>query len=272
MIQVAAVGVLTGWGEGAAALPDDARRAAAGRGVVELARPAMTGERFRRATRECLLGVAAVESLLRAGGLERQSLRGAGTALVYVTAGAYGASNRAFIDAEMGRSGALHFPYTAPSAVPAEVTIEFGITGQYVTMIGGAPTTIDALWYADGLLAGRACERALVLAVETFAECADLWERGRWLVDRPLVEAAACVLLVPGADDGRVMPAAATSAMETVVRRRAGETLACAPLIGLALARETGDDASSVIGRWYGRRLGMGGDAGPVPSAARAAE
>ncbi|MGH7393400.1 MAG: beta-ketoacyl synthase N-terminal-like domain-containing protein [Candidatus Rokuibacteriota bacterium] len=271
-MKVAAVGVLTGWGEGISALPDDARRAAAGRAIVTLPTPAVGGERFRRATRECRLGVAAVEALLRAAALDRGALHGAGTALVYVTAGAYGASNRAFIDGEATRGGALHFPYTAPSAVPAEVTIEFGITGPYVTLIGGAATAIDALWHADRLLAGGACERALVLAVETVEECASLWAGARWLVGRPLVEAAACALLLPGSAGSRVEPGGQASALETTVRRRCGETLACAPLIGLALALETGEDAWNVTGRWRGRRLGLDRGARPNPRAAAAAE
>ena len=54
--RVEAVGLVTGWGEGAAALPPDARAAAGGRAVIPLERPALDGERFRRATRECLLG------------------------------------------------------------------------------------------------------------------------------------------------------------------------------------------------------------------------
>jgi len=271
-MKVAGVGVLTGWGEGIAALPADARAAAAGRAVVPLATPALAGDRFRRATRECLLGVAAAEAALRAAALDRAGVAGAGTALVYATAGAYGASNRMFIEAEAARGGALHFPYTAPSAVPAEVTIEFGITGPYVTLIGGATATLDALGYAEALLGAGACRRALVLAVETAQECATLWERGRWLVGRPLVEAAACAVLVPGGRRARVAPAAAASALESTVRRRAGETLACAPLIGLALALETGDDHCSLTGQWRGRRYGLAGDVARVPTAAAAAE
>ena len=51
------------------------------------------------------------------------------TALLYVTAAAYGAvqpraSSRA-------RAAASHFPYTAPAVVPAEVAIEFGLRGPY---------------------------------------------------------------------------------------------------------------------------------------------
>lgn len=256
-MRVAAAGVLTAWGEGIGALPDDANRAAAGRTVLTLTPPPIAGERFRRATRECLLGVGAVDALLRAAGLDRQALRGAGTALVYVTAGAYGAANVAFIAPAAAHGGALHFPYTAPSAVPAEVTIEFGITGPYVTLIGGASATIDALWHAGRLLDGGACGRALVLAVETFGECASLWDRGRWLVGRPLVEAAACALLEPGGAAERVLATGGRSALERTVRRRAGETLACGPLIGLALALETGEDALNVTGRWRGRGLGF---------------
>lgn len=273
---VAAVAVLTGWGHGVGALPEDAARAAVGRPVIPLGRPALEGERFRRATRECLLGVAAVDALLREGGVSRDAVRGSSTALLYITGGAYGASNQAFVLAESRRqariedgppqkrsgspvpSGTLHFPYTAPSAMAGEVAIEFGLTGPYGILIGGAAATIDALWQATRLLAGGRCERVLVLAVETFEECADLYARGRWLVGRPLVEAAACALLVPGALHARYDAPAGPSTLETLARVRAGETFACAPLIALALARATGGTESiSITGQWRGRRAGL---------------
>jgi len=284
---VEAVAVLTGWGHGIRALPADAARAAAGRAVIPLFRPVLEGERFRRATRECLLGVAAVDALLRESGITRDMIRGSATALIYVTGAAYGASNQAFIVAESMRqarteggpsekrpsseggltekragsvasSGTLHFPYTAPSAMAGEVAIEFGLTGPYGILIGGAAATIDALWQATRLLAGGRCERALVLAVETFEECAALYARGRWLVRRPLVEAAACALLVPGALRVRYDAPRTPSTLETLARVRAGETLACAPLIALALARDGGAAGSvSVTGEWRGRRAGL---------------
>ena len=169
--------------------------------MIPLSRPALEGDRFRRATRECLLGVAAVEALLADGGLSRGALRGSETALVYVTATAYAAANRAFIEQAAG-AGTLHFPYTAPSAVPAEVAIEFGLTGPYAILIGAADDGTDALWQGSLLLARRACERVLVLAVETVEECADLFARGRWLIRRPLVEAAVAVLLTREGGDG----------------------------------------------------------------------
>ena len=284
---VEAVAVLTGWGHGVRALPADAARAAAGRAVIPLFRPVLEGERFRRATRECLLGVAAVDALLRESDIARDMIRGSATALIYVTGAAYGASNQAFIVAESMRqarteggpsekrpsseggltekragsvasSGTLHFPYTAPSAMAGEVAIEFGLTGPYGILIGGAAATIDALWQATRLLVGGGCERALVLAVETFEECAALYARGRWLVRRPLVEAAACALLVPGALRARYDAPRTPSTLETLARVRAGETLACAPLIALALARDGGAAGSvSVTGEWRGRRAGL---------------
>jgi 3-oxoacyl-(acyl-carrier-protein) synthase len=282
--RVAWVAVLTGWGEGAAALPADALEAAAGRAVIPLGRPKLDSERFRRATRECLLGVAAVDALLREAGLSRDAVRGGGTALLYVTGGAYGASNQAFVLADALRrapaepsaralppgttvvsSSTLHFPYTAPSAMAGEVAIEFSLTGPYGILIGGPAATIDALWQATCLLAGGRCERALVLAVETFEECAALYAQERWLVRRPLVEAAACALLVPGAQRARYDAPRTPSALETLARARAGETLACGPLIALALAADArGEGSVSVTGEWRGRRAGLHWEAGPV--------
>ena len=253
MARVAAVGVVTGWGEGVGALPEDARRAAGGRDVIALGRPALDGGRFRRATRECLLGVTAVEAMLRDAGLGREAIGGERTALVYVTAAAYGAANRVFVEATPGQ-GTLHFPYTAPSAVPAEVAIEFGLRGGYVILVGGAAAAVDGLWQAGMLLERGGCDRALVLAVETFEECADLYRRGRWLARGPLVEAAACAMLVAG---GAAAAAPAASDLESLARRRGGETLACGPLIALALARQAGRAGAYISGEWRGRRAGL---------------
>jgi hypothetical protein len=305
MTRLRAVGLVSGWGAGVAALPANAPAAAEGRRVLPMPRPALDGERFRRATRECLLGVAAVEAMLAEGGLTRDAIRGADTALLYVTAAAYGASNRLFIgaggsstartegglaetrrgsgsatpgglaetrrgsgsatpgglaEARRGSAsatpGTLHFPYTAPSAVPAEVAIEYGLTGGYVILVGGARATIDAIWQAARLLAARRCRRALVLAVETFAECEDLWARGRWAARGPLVEAAACALLE---GDGHVGygPADGPAPLETLAVRRAGEILACVPLVAAALAREAGQPEARLTGEWRGRRAAV---------------
>ncbi|HEY3067014.1 MAG TPA: hypothetical protein VGL09_14570 [Methylomirabilota bacterium] len=230
--RVAAVGLITGFGDGVRALPDDAARAAGRRRVIGIPRTPVSGERFRRATRECVLGVRAVNALLAEAGESAGALAGTATALVYVTAAAYGAANRAFIESTGGSAGTLHFPYTAPSAVPAEVAIEFGLRGDYAILLGDGSATEEALWHATTLLGRGACARVLVLAVETFEECADLYARGRWLVRWPLVEAAACALLVPGEPT--------TPAPASAVRARSGETGACAPLIGFALALAEG--------------------------------
>jgi hypothetical protein len=285
--MVGGVGLLTGWGPGLGSLPADAVRAAAGRQVIAIPRPSVGGDRHRRATRECLLGIAAVEELLETLNMARSELAGSGTALLYATASAYAASNRSFIE---GTGGTLHFPYTAPSAVPAEVAIEYQLSGAYVIFLGGAAATVDALWYAGTLLEQGACERALVLAVETFEDCADLYARGRWLIKSPLVEAAACALLIPGApryayasisrppgrprrrersgrsalprirdvsrrQDGPQPGPARDSTTPDLVWRRAGETLACAPLIALAMRRA---DAETLTGLWRGRMASLG--------------
>ncbi len=197
-MKVAGVGMITGWGRGVEALPADAAAAADGRYVVAIPRPAAPGDRLRRATRECLLGIGAVEELLR-----------------------------------------------------MEVAIEYGLCGAYVNFIGGAAATVDALWYAGSLLERGACTQALVLAVETFAECADLYRRARWLAVGPLVEAAACALLRPGGGRAEYDP---DPVGVDRARRRTGQTFACEPLIALAVA---GGDPAAVAGRWRGRPAGL---------------
>jgi len=249
-VRVEAVEILTGWGPGVAALPVSANEAAAGRASIVLPRPQLDGERFRRATRECLLGVAAVEAMLAEGGLGRDSIRGPGTALIFVTAAAYGASNVEWL---AGRAGTLHFPYTAPSVLPGEVAIEFGLTGPYVILIGGPTATVDGLWQAGRMIMDGQCERALLLAVETFEECEALWRRARWTLAGPMVEAAACVLLGPGDVPPVFHPVSADAALDAEVEARAGRTLACAPLVALALARAADRDAAVVGGAWRGR-------------------
>ena len=256
-VALAGVGVITGWGAGVEALPADAAAAAGDRAIVAAATPELGGERFRRATRECRLAVAAAQAMVDDARVSREELAGTRTALLYVTAAAYAASNRAFI--EPGGAGALHFPYTAPSAVPAEVTIEYGLRGPYVTLIGGAVATLEALAWAGRLLAERVCDRALVLAVETFAECADLFARDRRLLGRPLTEAAGCALLVRGERRLTVRDGDAASALTARTQHRVGETLACGPLVALALARAAGDDPWRLSGRWRGRTTALVG-------------
>jgi 3-oxoacyl-[acyl-carrier-protein] synthase III len=253
-LRVLGVGLVTGWGEGVRALPADARAAAAGRRLLPIPSPAAVPERLRRASRECVLAVRATRAALEEAGLAATTVAGERTGLLYVTAGAYGAANRAFVEADGGPPAALGFPYTAPSAVPAEVAIEFGLTGPYAILVGGARAGVEALGQAEQLLARGLADRVLVLAVETFAECWELYARAVRGLGGPLVEAAACAIVEPGAPRVRVVPATAAGDLERLARRRAGETLSCEPLIGLALARP-GD--LRVTGAWRGRRAGL---------------
>lgn len=187
--------------------------------------------------------------MLDDGRAPREAIRGERTALSYVTAAAYAASNRAFIEG----SGGIHFAYTAPPVVPAEVAIEFGVTGPYAVFLGGPPATLRAIWHAAILLEAGACDRALVLAVETFEECADLYRRWRRPTAPPLVEAAACLWLEPGG--GRL-------AFRSRRRRAAGrggpcegigEMFACEPLAALGSWR-LGTQAGplELAGAWRG--------------------
>jgi hypothetical protein len=197
--RIRGVGAITGWGDGVQALPDRLPGGDGG-GLVTAPTPALGGDRFRRATRECLLAVAAAKAAVAAAGLAEPDLAGSRTGILYVSATGYAAANRAFLEDES--STTLHFPYTSPSAVPGEVTIELGIRGPYVNLMGGAPATLQALWWGARWLAEGRVDRLLVLAVEALHEIRDLFARARRLYAGPLVEGAACLLLEAGQGGG----------------------------------------------------------------------
>jgi hypothetical protein len=195
--MVNGINVKTGWGAGLQAIPASACAEAAGRRLLPIPTPAVDDDRLRRASRECLLAIDCVDQLLRQHGLDRTVLAGPGTAVVYASASAYAAANWAFLQLHADPSVATYFPYTAPSMVPGEVTISYHMTGPYVSFLSGANAGLEALWHAVTLLAQGQCDRALVLGVETFAECETLFTSGRWLLSSPLVETALCCLLEP---------------------------------------------------------------------------
>ena len=201
-------GVVTGWGRGLAALPADARAAADGRRVIEATPIRRTGDRLRRATRECLLAHRRRGRAARGPARWRaRTIAGDGTALVYVTAAAYGASNRAFVEG----GGARCTSRTRRRArCPAEVAIEFGLHGPYAVFIGGAGDhhrrarprgrTLLRAWRVR---AARSCwpwRRSPSARISTRAAAGS--------PDRPLVEAAAAVLLEPAARAVRHAPRA----------------------------------------------------------------
>ena len=226
---VRALGILTAWGRGTAGLPENAQKAAEGRSVLSLGRVVREGERWRRSTREGLIGIAAVEAAIEDAGAAHAAVASERTALIYVTAAAYGSSNRRFIE---GRGGGIHFAETAPAVVPAEVAIAFGLAGPYAILLGGPPATLRAIAHAAALLDAGACDRALVLAVETFEECADIYARAGRLVGRPLVEAAACLWLEPGRGSLRLDPLPPRRP-DAALRKRLGETFSVEPLAAL---------------------------------------
>lgn len=214
--RVSGVGVLTGREESPGAAT----------GLIPVPTPAVEGERFRRSTRECLLAAMAVRRAVAEGGLDAIAPAGERTGLLYVSASAYSAANRAFLEDET--SATLHFPYTAPSAVPGEVTIEFGIRGPCVTLMGGGAVTLAAVWQAARWLADGVADRVLLLAVETMLEVQDLFARARRLWEPPLVEGSVCLVLEPGpgpllrwtsaAARGRDLPAAVGGVLDAVLQ------------------------------------------------------
>jgi Beta-ketoacyl synthase, N-terminal domain len=227
--------------------------------VLSLGRPASLDDRRRRATRECRLALASVEAMLADARAEAPAIAGERTALLYATAAGYAASNRRFIE---GRGGSIHFAYTAPAVVPAEVAIAFGVTGPYAIFLGGPPATLRAIWQAAILLESGACDRALVLAVEIFDECADLWARARRLVGRPLVEAAGCLWLEPGRGEIVFQSARRPHPGGRGRRDEIAETLGCEPLAALdRWRREAAPAPLELSGRWRGEhaRLVWGG-------------
>ena len=84
--------------------------------------------------------LVAVRAMLEDAGAAPSAIAGDRTGLVYATAAAYAPSNRDFI----AGGGTLHFAYTAPAVVPAEVAIEFGLAGPYGIFLGGSPATLRA--------------------------------------------------------------------------------------------------------------------------------
>jgi len=206
--------------------------------------------------------------MLEDAGVGPEAIAGERTALLFATAAAYAPSNREFIEA---RGGSMYFPYTAAAAVPAEVTIEFGLTGPYEILIGGAPATMGAIARAAAMLETGACDRALVLAVEVFEECADLFVRARAHLGAPLVEAAACLWLESG--EGQFSFERRCSGPRVgETQRRLGEMLACQPLAALALARETaGLGPMRVEGAWRGEMARLEWSGSPYRTRPRAA-
>ncbi|PWU25298.1 MAG: hypothetical protein C5B48_02005 [Candidatus Rokuibacteriota bacterium] len=218
--------------------------------VLSLARPGSRGDRSRRATRECLLALAAVDAMLEDAGAKPAAIAGPRTALIYATAAGYAPSNRHFIEG----GGSIHFAYTAPAVVPAEVAIEFGVTGPYAIFLGGPPATLRAIWQAAILLEQGMCDRALVLAVEIFEECADLCARARRLTRWPLVEVAASAWLERG--QGQLSFESTRGAPSARQRGEAvGASWSCDPLVALDRWRRAhASDPLELRGSWLGEQ------------------
>ena len=137
--------------------------------------------------------------------------------------------------------------------MPAEVAIALGVCGPYAILLGGPPTTLRAIHHAAVLLEEGACDRALVLAVEIFEECADLYARADRLSGHPLVEAAACLWLEPGRGTLHLEPGTPRRP-NVALRRRLGETFSVEPLAALDYWRRSPTRGTlELAARWRGQ-------------------
>ena len=248
-------GILSGRGKGAGRAGGRRRRGVLGPWPALRSRLAADGDRFRRATRECLLALAAVDAMLEDGKAPREAIAGERTALLYVTAAAYGASNRAFIER---RGGVTHFAYTAPAVVPAEVAIEFGVSGPYGILLGGAPATLRAIDQAAGLLDERALRPGAGAGGRDLRGMRGSLRPSSAFHEWPLVETAACLWLEPGA--GHVCSSSPARGGRPAETPRGGERFAASPLADLRewLARGAGGPLE-LAGRWRGEQPGCSG-------------
>ena len=247
-VRMTGYSVMTGWGAGLHSLPTQAAVAAAGCRILPIAVPPSSDERLRRATRECVLAVSVVEQALASRTLPGSDIAGPRTALVYASASAYAAANWAFLVDD--KESTLFFPYTAPSAVPGEVTIQFGITGPYLSLLSGANAGIEALWQAATLLMNDQCDRALVLGVETFTGCEDLYAAGRWLLRSPLVEAAVCLILERQTRLGGVGYGAGSESGTAILDAVLGDQVPAAMQLCLPTAAVETEMVSQLHARW----------------------
>jgi hypothetical protein len=202
--------------------------------------------------------VSVVEQALVNCTLSGSDIAGPRTALVYASASAYAAANWAFLVDD--QESTLFFPYTAPSAVPGEVTIQFGVTGPYLSLLSGANAGIEALWQAAMLLRSDQCDRALVLGVETFAGCEDLYTAGRWLLRLPLVEAAVCIVLERQAGPDGVGYGAGGANGAAVLEAMLGNQVPASIQLCLPTAAAETEVVSQLQARWPGVIISLVGE------------
>ena len=217
--RILGIGVLTGWGEGVPGLPDvSSLPGERGRGLVTAPTPVLEGDRFRRATRECLFAVAAAKAAVADAGLAEADLAGPRTGILYVSATGYAAANRAFLEDET--STTLHFRTLRPARCRAgDDRAGFA---AYVNLMGGAPRPAGALWAA----------RWLTKAAPTGCWCSpsgvpEVWIyfAGPTALRQTAHRGAACLLLEAGEGDtlrwaaAMAGPSGARRTVATVLRQ-----------------------------------------------------
>ena len=248
------LGVLSGWGRGAAALPEDARGRGGGTpgGFPRPPRRA-TATAWRRTTREGLLAVAAVEAALDDAGARPAAIAGERTALVYVTAAAYGASNRRFIE---GRGGSIRFAETAPGRRARR--------GGHRARRVAAPTPSSS-----AVRPRRSGPSSMRRSCSSPARATARWcwpsrssrnartsTRARRSIDRPAAGRGRRPASgsSPGAARSVSSPARGGAGPTAALRRRLGETFSVEPLAALDFWRRSATRGTlELAARWRGR-------------------
>ena len=189
------IGVMTGWGEGPPR-PRSGRSRRPRHAPVTVPTPALGGDRFRRATRECLLAVAVAKAAVAETlDVPRPSwpvpAPGCCTRARRRTRPPIGRSSRT----RRRRRCTSRTPRRA--RCPGEVTIEFGIRGPS-SISWAALRRLSRALVCCAVAGRRRADRVLVLGSRRCTRCGTCSVRHAVFTPRPLVEGTSCLLLERG--------------------------------------------------------------------------
>jgi hypothetical protein len=126
--------------------------------------------RLRRASPISHFAAAAALRCLRDAGLEKESLAGSETALVFAASDGSVEYTRRFFEGIQnsgpGQGSPLLFPETVYNAPASHVAATLGLTGQTLSLVGDSAAGLEACYVAGQLLESGAARRVLVLAAE----------------------------------------------------------------------------------------------------------
>jgi hypothetical protein len=110
------------------------------------------------------------------------------------------------------------------------------------------------------LLTHDQCDRALVLGVETFTGCEDLYTAGRWLLRSPLVEAAVCIVLERQGGQRNIGYGAGSENGVAMLEAVLGNEVPGAIQLCLPTAQEEATLMPQLQARWPGASISLVGE------------